>query len=92
MLKLGPPTKENYNFSQHLLGIGGTMIVALYLMSRFGARDTTRVATRMRRKTNEVVYRRICQPRAKARGVSHATQHRCVGDKWIFSRNTSNHI
>ena len=32
-LKLGPPSKKSDNFSQHWLGIDGTMIVALYLKS-----------------------------------------------------------
>ena len=32
-LKLGPPAKKSDNFSQHWLGIDGTMIVALYLKS-----------------------------------------------------------
>ena len=41
--KLGPPSKESDNFSQHWLGIGGTVLVALYLTSRKGAIDCSRV-------------------------------------------------
>ena len=48
MLKLGPPSKESDNFSKHWLGIGGTMIVELYLMSRNCTIDSPLVRQRQR--------------------------------------------
>ena len=54
-------TKQSANFSQHWLGIGGTMIVAFYLMSRFGARDSPRVRVTRARKEGRMNDHHRCR-------------------------------
>ena len=73
------------------MGIGGTMIVALYLMSRFGARDSPRVVTRPEPRVRARVISRpalvsVSHGRCSRRGAALASAHEVWSETDVIIR------
>ena len=73
------------------MGIGGTVIVALYLMSRFGARDSPRVVTRPEPRVRARVISRpalvsVSHGRCSRRGAALASAHEVWSETDVIIR------